>query len=472
MANKAKNAVFWSLIERLSTQVVSFILGIILARLLSPNDYGIIGITTIFVLVSNVFIDAGFANALIRKSNRTESDLSTAFFFNLILGIFVYILLFSLSPLIAAFFEEPILIILVRIVGLNVFFNSLCVVQTALLTANLDIKRQTYINICAQIPAGLIAVFLAYYGFGVYALAFQTILSAFLKSLFLWIQTKWYPSVTMSRESFIYLWSFGSRLLCANLIGVAFDQVYSVLIGKYVGKEQLGYFSKAQGLNSNVNSISTGIIQRVSLPILSRYQDDILELSEKFRNIMKLLVMLLAPITAFLFFSSRAIIVFLWTEKWIEAAVLFQFLIICSMFNPIGQLSLSLLQAVGRTGLMLKLEFPKKALYCVYIAIGFCYGVKGLVVAMILISITAAIINMWATKKVISYSYLLQFVDILKYIVLAFSSAFICSKVVGWDNGIVYVIVLFVSHFVFYCVILYTINDKLFKNQIFSIVIH
>ena len=215
--------VIWSLFDRLGAQFVTFIIGIVLARLLTPADYGLVGIIAIFIAVSNVLIEGGFSNALIRKLDRTESDLSTAFYFNVVVGIFLYVLLFFLAPFIATYFEDPLLIPLLRIIGLNVFFNSLCIVQNAILTAELNIKLQTLISLCSQIPMGIIAIYLAYKGFGVYALAIQSVGYTFIKTILFWCFARWRPITGFSKDSFNYLLSFGSKLVGANLIGTVFN---------------------------------------------------------------------------------------------------------------------------------------------------------------------------------------------------------------------------------------------------------
>lgn len=466
----AAAATVWSFLERISTQVVGFVIGIVLARLLTPYDYGVVGLITIFIALSNVFIDSGFANGLIRKTDRTEKDLSTAFYFNVIVGLLAYGILFLCSPLIAGYFDEPLLVPLVKIAGLNVLLNSLCIVQTALLTANLNIRLQTIINVCAQLPAGIIAIVLAYCGLGVYALALQTVISTGLKVVMLWYFAKWRPKERFDKASFKYLWGFGSRLLGANLIGTFFNQIYSVLIGKYIGKDELGYFSKSSHLNSNVDSVSTGVIQKVALPVLAKYQENVDDLCKKFREIMRLLVMIEAPLSAFFCFSANDIVILLWTEKWIQSAVLFQLLIVGTMFNPIGQLSLSLMQVVGRTGLILKLEFPKKMVYCIYIAIGFMYGVVGLVIAHVFINLTGALINMWATKKILPYGYITQLIDLGKYMVIAYSLAWIVSLATNTGLTILNIGLSFISLFIAYVVVLFAIHDdmigKYFKRGI------
>lgn len=460
------NAAIWSFIERASSQIVSFVIGIILARLLSPYDYGVVGLTAIFIAISNVFIEAGFANALIQNQHRTEKDLSTAFYFNVVVGLFCYVALWIATPFISGWFNEPLLIPLLKIVGLNVVFNSLCIVQTALLTAKLNIRLQTIINLSAQIPAGIVAVILAYRGMGVYVLALQTVLASFIKVILLWIFAKWIPKEKFCKDSFKALWGFGSKLLGANLIGTIFSQIYSIIIGKFIGKKELGYFSKANGLCSNVDGITSGIVQKVALPVLAKYQEDKMQLTEKFREIMRLLVMLIAPLTAVLCFASDDIIVLLWTIKWLYCSLLFKILIIGIMFGPVGQMSLSLMQAVGRTGMVLKLEFPKKFVYCIYLAIGFRYGIIGLAVAQVFINITGSLINVWATRKILPYSYLKQLKDIGIYIVLAFCIGWSVSSFINFNNHILNIMIITVLIILVYVVVLFLIKDSIFRKNL------
>lgn len=463
------SAAIWSFLEKLSSQAVSFIIGIILARLLTPYDYGVVGLTAIFIAISNVFIEAGFANALIQNQHRTEKDLSTAFYFNVVVGLVCYIVLWVVTPSIANWFNEPLLIPLLKIVGLNVVLNSLCIVQTALLTAKLNIRLQTIINLSAQVPAGILAIIMAYKCMGVYALALQTVLSSFIKVVLLWIFAKWIPKEKFNKNSFISLWRFGSRLLGANLIGTAFNQIYSIIIGKFIGKKELGYFSKANGLCSNVDGVTTGIVQRVALPVLAKYQDDERQLTEKFREIMRLLVMLIAPMTSFLCFASDDIVVLLWTEKWLDCSLLFKILIVGIMFGPVGQMSLSLMQALGKTGMVLKLEFPKKFVYCICLSIGFYYGVVGLAIAQVFINIIGSLITVWATRKILPYSYVQQLKDISIYILIAFAIGWCVSWLACFASQIVNITILLFLTIFFYSLVLFMIKDSVFKRNIKNI---
>lgn len=460
------SAAIWSFLEKLSSQAVSFVIGIVLARLLTPYVYGVVGITAIFIAISNVFIDAGFANALIQNQHRTEKDLSTAFYFNVVVGLVCYAILWVATPFISSWFNEPLLIPLLKIVGLNVVLNSLCIVQTALLTAKLNIRLQTLINLSAQIPAGIIAIVLAYRGMGVYALALQNVISSLIRVVLLWFFAKWIPKEKFCKDSFKILWEFGSKLLGANLIGTIFSQIYSIIIGKFIGKKELGYFSKANGLCSNVDGVTSGIVQRVALPVLAKYQDDEVLLTERFREIMRLLVMLIAPLTSFLCFASDDIIVLLWTEKWLYCSLLFKILIVGIMLGPVGQMSLSLMQALGRTGMVLKLELPKKVVYCIYLVIGFQYGVLGLAIAQVFINITGSLINVWATRKLLPYSYLKQLKDITLYILIAFGIGWCISWFAIFASLVANIVLLLVLMFTLYSFVLLAIKDDIFVKYL------
>ena len=474
MGSRTKNtplgATVWSFVERLSTQIVSFAIGIILARLLSPHDYGVVGMIAIFIALSNVFIDSGFANALIHKQDRNDSDLSTAFYFNIAVGIFVYSILWVCAPFIADFFNEAVLVNIVRISGLTIVSYSLSIVQTAILTATLNIRLQTIINLSSQVPAGIVAIYFAKSGYGVYSLALQTVIAAALRCFLLFLIARWLPNEKFNLTSFRYLWNYGSKLLAASLIGATFDQIYSVLIGRYVGIAELGYYAKAENLKNNVTGITNGIIQKVALPVLSAYQNDTKLLCEKFRDMMKSLVMFIAPLSAFLFFSAKDIVVVLWTDKWLYSSELFQLLIIGAMFTPIGYTSLALIQAVGRTSTILKLEFPKKAIYIILIALGFCYGVKGLCIAQIFICITAAIMNMFPTKKILGYSYIEQALDLVRYMVIAFLSYLLASFFSVFSNLFLCIITKFFIGTAFYMGMLYIIKDSIFIYTLKNII--
>lgn len=460
--SKTLNATVWSFLDKVLTQAVSLLIGIYLARLLTPDEYGIVGIAMIFIALSNVFIDSGFGNGLIRKVDRTEADLSTAFYFNIGIGIVFYAGLWIFSPWIGRYFESEILVPLLRVAGLNIIFYSLCIVQNAILTAKLNIKTQTLINLFTQIPAGLLAILFAYKGLGVYALILQSVIAACLRTVLLWLYGRWIPREKFNRNSFKYLFNFGIKLVGANLIGTLFSQVYSVLIGKFIGKEDLGYFTKSNQLQNGVNNISTGIVKKIALPVLSVQQGDKEKLTKSFRDVMKALVMVVAPLSAALCFCADDIILMMWTEKWSRSILLFQILIVGAMWNPISDLSLCLMQVVNRTGLILKLEFPKKATYFLLILLGFRYGVVGLAVSSIFVNVAGALINSFPTKKILDYGYGQQLLDIVQYMLISFAIGYCCQFACVFTNHILNITVYMIIYTVAYVTVLLIAKDDVF----------
>ncbi|MDR1761766.1 MAG: lipopolysaccharide biosynthesis protein, partial [Bacteroidales bacterium] len=245
LKQKTISGILWSSIERFSVQGIQFVLQIIMARLLLPADYGLIGMLAIFLAVSQSFIDSGFANALIRKQNRTEVDFSTVFYFNIVVGILFYFILFFTSPYIAEFYEAPILESLTKVVALNVFINSLTIVQRAKFTINVDFKTQTKASLLAVIISGAVGILMAYQGFGVWALVVQTITNGTINMIMLWIYSKWRPQFVFSITSFKEMFSYGSKLLLSGLIDTTYNNIYTMVIGKKFSQVDLGYFTRA-----------------------------------------------------------------------------------------------------------------------------------------------------------------------------------------------------------------------------------
>ena len=459
---KSLSATIWSIMDRVWAQFVSFVIGIVLARLLTPNDYGLVGISMIFISFSNVFIEAGFSNALIRKLDRSDIDYSTAFFFNIFMGLVLYLGIYISAPWIALFFEDNELILLIKIVGLSVFFNSLCIVPNAILTVDFKMRQQAIINISAQIPSGLLAIIMAYNDFGVYSLAVQTVLASFLRTLLFWIQTKWIPTLHFSMASMRYLWSFGSKLIGANCLGTIFNEIYTVLIGKYVGKSDLGLYSKSKSLAFQPELICNGVIQKVAVPILAQYQNDISLMKQKYKEIKGVLVGTMLLVSGLLIVCVKPVVLILWGEKWIDTAPIFQILVLTNIVSYPAYLSLVFLQVINRTGYTLKLEFIKKPICLLIILLMLNFGFYGLLWALVISTIYTTIINMLPVVKYLSYSYKEQFFGIYKYY-LSLIGAVIISTIVSnvFDVNMFFELIIKAISFVgVYIVFLFVLKDE------------
>lgn len=435
--NKSVKGTIWSFADNFMTIGCSFVIGVVLARLLSPSDYGTVGVLSIFLSLANVFVDCGFGTAIIRKKNRTQDDMSTAFYFNIAVGLFTYLILFLISPLVADFFRIPILKVLLRVLGLCVFFNSLSLVQVAQFTACLKIKTIATVNVCTQIPMGLVGIYFAYKGFGVWTLVIQQVGGSFLKTILLWRLSKWRPSTSFNLDSFKYLFNFGWKLLSANLLGTIFNEIYSFFIGRFIGTSQLGLYSKANNLASQPRQILVNVINRVVLPIMVETQGDTNKIRSVYSRLIQMTCFVVFPVYFLLLTIAKPLILLLWTAKWEGTIILF--MICCAGFcwGPISNLNFSLLQLLNRTDLTLKLEFFKKPICLVMLLCGIPFGLMGVVVSASAYNIVAAIVNMYPTKRLLDYGYLLQFKDILSYLfvsICSFVVAYLCSHFV--ENNI------------------------------------
>ena len=422
LKQKAQKGVIWSAIERFSTQGVQFLFSIILARLLSPDDYGIIAMPLIFLAVAQVFIDSGFANALIRKPDLNEKDLSTALIFNVGVGVLCYIVLFIASPYIADFYNTPILSDILKVTSLSVLFTPLCTVQQAILTKSLNFKLQARVSVISAIVGGVIGVYMAYNGYGVWSLAVSQALTALMRVVLLWTWTKWYPNCGWSRFSFTYLWNYGSKLLFAGLIDTVYQNVYPLIIGKFYSAASLGYYTRAQQFAHLPTVNVYGIIRRVTFPLLSEIQNDRDTLVKVYLRILRISVFIMFPLMCFLAGSAKPIIIILLSEKWVDAIIFLQLLSFAMMWRPIDSLNLNLLTVTARTDLFLRLEIIKKVWGVIILFATIHWGVMAICIGYVFYSLSEIVIDSYYSGKTFSLGLFKQLRSIVPIIVM---SAFI-----------------------------------------------
>lgn len=413
LKNKTKKGLAWSMIERFATQGVQFLFGIILARLLSPDDYGIITMPLVFLAIAQCIIDSGFSTALIRKPELTEDDLSTAFYFNIGIGILCYAVLFFSSPLIADFYHTPILSSLLKVTALAVLFNPLCAVQQAILTRKIDFKTQAIVSLSGAILSGIVGLSMAYNGFGVWSLVFQQVGGYLIRTILLWILGKWKPKRKWSWESFHYLWGFGSKMLGSGLLDTIYNNIYPIVIGKYFSAQDLGNYTRAQQFSSLPSSNVTGVLQRVTFPVLSSIQNEDERLAKNYRKILKLSAFLVFPMMLMLSAIANPLVRILLTDKWIGCVILLQIVCFQMMWYPIHAINLNLLTVKGRSDLFFRLEVLKKiigvCIMCITIPNGIIWMVSGGIVS----SMISLAINTYYTGKLIHVGYLKQMRDLL-----------------------------------------------------------
>ena len=387
MSKSTVNGIFWSGIERFSVQGIQFILTIIIARLVSPADYGLVALLTVFLVMAQVFVDSGFSTALIQKQTPSDTDYSTAFLFSSLVGGLIYIILFFLARPIALFFDTPQLELIAKIVFLNIFINSFSIVHRAILTINLDFKSQSKASLVAVTLSGFCGVYLAYRGYNVWALVFQTLLNNILNVVMLWYIVKWKPKLCFSIDSFKYLFSFGSKLLLAGIISSLYNQIYTVVIGKTFSTVSLGYYNRSSTFASWFSVNISYVFNRAFFPILCSLKSDNAELERKFLVYLRFSCFVIFPLMLGIFVLADPLIITLFTEKWLPLKPLLRILCIAYMWDPVMLLNSSYLAAKGRSDLQLKAEIIKKTVAILILCVTFPFGLEYVCVGLVLYSI-------------------------------------------------------------------------------------
>lgn len=400
-------------------QGITFIVGIILARLITPQEFGLVGMITIFIAISSSFVNSGFGNALIQKQNCTEKDYSTVFYFNLLMGIVFFIILFFTAPTISNFFNEPQLKQLIRVLGIVLIIDALTIIQRTILTKRIDFKLQTKISIISSIISGILALTMAFKGLGVWSLVVRQISQQFISSLLLWVWNLWRPKLVFSIESFQQLFSFGYKLLISGLIDTVYRNVYYLIIGKYFSALELGYYTRADQFQTLPSSNLQTIIGRVSYPVLSSIQYDIPRLKEVYTKIIRSTMLITFVLMMGMAAVARPMILTLIGDKWGPCIIYLQMLCFVGMLYPLHALNLNMLQVIGRSDLFLKLEIIKKLFAIPIILIAIFLGIKAMIVGMIIHSLIAYYLNSFWSGKMIGYSIIHQIKDILPSFILA-----------------------------------------------------
>ena len=428
LKKEAIKGVVWSTLERFSVAGVNFIFGLILARLLMPADYGAIAMLAIFMAIAQTFIDSGFSNALIRKPDRTETDNATAFYFNIGVGLAAYFLLYLAAPYIARFYETPILTPLTRIMGLNLLLNSLCVVQQALLTARIDFKTQAKISLNAAVVSGLVGIGFAYTGYGVWALVIQSVLTSVIRTILLWILAKWRPKAKFSKQSFRDLFGYGSKLLLSGLLDTTYNNLYTIIIGKRFSAATLGVYSRADQWANFLSVNITGILQRVTFPVLSTIQNEDERLSIDYRKFLRISGFVIFPLMMGLAAVADPLTRFILTDKWADSIPLLRILCFALMLYPIHAINLNLLQVKGRSDLFLRLEIYKKILGVATLCVTIPLGITAMCIGRVFTSWVALAMNTHYTGKLIHLGFFQQLKD---YIPTLLNSFFMGAIVYG-----------------------------------------
>lgn len=431
LRRKTVSGMLWSAADRFSLQGVQFVINIIMARLLLPADYGIIGMLTVFLQVSQVFIDSGFSSALIQRKDRTEEDFSTVFYFNIVIAFLVYILIFAFAPLIAEFYHMSGLNEVTRIISLTLIINSLSAIYRTKLVINVDFKTQSKVSLLAVIISGTVGIGMAYASFGVWALVYQSLLYALLSTLFFYYFLRWKPLKRFSMASFRKLFSFGSKLLLSSLLHTVYKNLYTIVIGKRFSAIDLGYYTRAEQFATFPSSNFNGIISRVIFPVLSSIQDDDERLTNIYRAYIRLSSYVIFPLMVGLAALAKPVIILLLTDKWSGIVVLLQILCFDWMFDHLSAINLNLLWVKGRSDLSLRLEIVKKTIATLILLISIPFGLFGMCWGRVLYSLIATYLNTYYTKSLIGLSFWSQLKDIFPSLMLALAAGGVVSACVS-----------------------------------------
>lgn len=465
--NTTVKGLAWSFTELIAKQGIQLVIQIILARLLVPEHFGLIGMITIFIALSNSIVQSGMDQALIREKNPTQTDYSTVFFFNLFVAVCIYLILFVSAPTISNFFNEPQLIEIIRVLMIIVIINAVGVIQRVILIRKVDFKTQTKISIIAGLCSGVIAIILALTGFGVWSLVVQTIMMQLVQVIFLYINYRWKPSLNFSISAFKNFFNFGYKLLLSGLIDTTYKNIYFVIIGKLYPAAHLGYYTNASKFRDVASQSITQAIQKVTYPVLSSIKEDEERLSYSYKKLIKITAFLYFPFMLGLAVTSSNFIPLLLGEQWLPSVLYFQLLSVAGMLYPIHSINLNILKVKGRSDLFLKLEIIKKSVLSLLIlfAVLLETGIVGLIGAAIINSFISLFINMHYSGREISYSFLKQIKDLLPIFFSSIVMSLIIHFVSSYLFGI-YFIDLLIE--ILIGIVTYIIVSKLIKVDAFN----
>ena len=423
LKNKTVKGVGWSFIDNLSSSGITFLVGLVLARLLTPSEYGIMAILTIFIAVSNSIVDSGFSNALIRKTDARRVDYNTVFLFNLLVSGLLYVVLFFAAPSISRFFKEPLLVEVMRVIGWVLVINALAIIPRTLFVKEVNFKTQTKISLIASISSGVIGIGMALAGLGVWSLVGQQLSRQLLNTLFLWIYCTWRPAWEFSMQSFKELFGFGSKILLSGLLNTIFNEIYSLVIGRCYTSAQLGQYTRANQFNQIFSSNLTTVIQRVSYPVLSSIQDESERLREAYRKVIKSTMLISFACMLGLAAVARPLIIILIGEKWLPAVGFLQIICFSGMLYPLHAINLNILQVKGRSDLFLRLEIIKKIIAVGPLVLGVLYSIEYMLWGSVCTSLIAYFLNSYYSADLIDYPTKEQIKDILPTFLVSFVTA-------------------------------------------------
>ena len=417
---KTVRGVGWSAADSFLGHGVTFLVGLVLARLLTPDEYGLIGIVTIFTTVMFGIVDSGFSNSLIRKQEVTNDDYSTLFYFNLTVSVAMFALLFVGAPWIARFFEQPQLVALVRVMGLLLVFQALSIVQYTILSRRIDFKTKTKASVISAVASGVVGIAMAYWGFGVWSLVALQLSRQLVYSVCLWLYNPWWPGLRFSLESLKYMWGFGWKLLASGLLDNVWKELYQAVVGKFYSPAMLGQYTRSKEYARVFSANFTSIVQRVSYPVLAQVQDDKSRMVSAYRRVIKTTMFVTAVSMILMGAMAEPLIYCLIGPQWHIAATFLPLICLSLSLYPLHAINLNMLQVQGRTDIYLYLEIVKKVINIGPLCLGIFVDIYWMLVGSIVAGIIAFFLNSYYTGRNLGYSSWMQLRDIAPSYGIAF----------------------------------------------------
>ncbi len=452
LKQKAASGMVWTAFQKYSKMGIQFVSGIILARLLTPYDYGCIGMLSIFMVLAETFIDGGFGSALIQKKRPTQVDYSTIFWWNLGMSVIMYAILFLSAPAISKFYDIPLLSDVLRVQGLVLFIYALNIIQRNQLKKKLNFKLLSIVSVCTSIIALSITIFMAYKGFGVWALVAQNLIVAAIPSLVFWFYVKWRPVLTFSWSSFKELFGFGFYMFLTHLVNDFAGQIQGLLIGKMYSPSTMGYYSKAHGTEKMASKSISSIMTQVTYPLYAEVQDDRAAMINMIKRLVTTVAYITFPLMFILLLVAKPLFIILYSDRWIQSIPYFQVLCIAGLAVCMQSVNLQTIAAIGKSKVMLVWVIIKRAVGLTAILGGlFLFGMKGLLCGVVFNSWFSYFVNIGLVSKHIGYKWTTQLKDLSPIFIVsslaalaAFGCGFLLHLNMYWEGLIKLLVVIVV----------------------------
>jgi len=419
LRKKAVHGVFWSALERLGPKTVQFIVSVVLARLLTPTEFGLIGMIMVFIALGNVFLNSGFGAALIQKQDTTEIHYSSVFYANILLSLVAAAALWLAAPWIARFYSQPALIGPTRVLGLNFIFTAFGLIQTTLLTKSMDFKTQAKVRLVAVGGSGVVGVSMALLGFGVWSLVAQGLSNTLFDAALLWILSRWRPRRTFSVDALRELFGFSSRMLASGVLDTLFRNIYNIVIGKLFLPADLGYYTRANSLQQIPSQTLGAVISRVTFPLFSEIQRQPERIRNGVRKSLRTVALVNFPLMIGILVTARPLVITLIGEKWLPSVPYLQLLTFVGLLYPLSAINLNTLLALGRSDLFFRLEVIKKTLVVIVLLISWRWGIAAIILGQVAIAAIAYYLNARYNHHLIDYTFFTQLRDLMPYLAAA-----------------------------------------------------